>query len=493
MKDLKRKALHGGAAKICSQAASFVVRLGSLMILARLVNPRDFGLVGMVTSVIGVFNVFRDFGLSAAAVQRNTAISDEQASTLFWINLLVGTILGLLSVAMAPFAVLFYHEPRLLGVTAALASGFVFNGAGVQHSAILERQMRFVTLSVIDVVSLLISVTVAIVMALRGYGYWALVVTATLTPLAYTVCVWLTTGWIPGRPRKRIGVRSMMRFGGTLTLNGLVMYIATNFDKVLLGRFWGANAIGIYGRAYQLVNIPTDNLNSAAGGVAFATLSRVQDNPSRFRSYFLKGYALVLSLTVPVTVASALFATEIITVFLGPKWKSAIVIFRLLAPTALAFAIINPIGWLLVSLGLVGRGLKMSLVLAPIMISGYALGLSRGPQGVAFAYSGVMLLCTVPLIAWALHGTPVSIRDVLVTVSRPLFAGIVAGMAVFVLHASYARFLPQLLRLAVGVALLLAGYLGMLLFVMGQRSFYIDLLRGFRRRASSEEEVVVSA
>src|SRR5262249_37717536 len=151
----------------------------------------------------------------------------------------------------------------------------------------------------------------------------------------------------------------------------LVMYVASNLEKVLLGRFWGADAIGIYGRAYQLVNIPTENLNSSAGGVAFAALSRLQDNALRFRSYFLKGYSLIISLTMPITFACALFADDMISVFLGPKWKSAVTIFRLLAPTMLAFAILNPFGWLLSALGLVWRNLKINLVLAPVMIAGY--------------------------------------------------------------------------------------------------------------------------
>jgi PST family polysaccharide transporter len=491
MKDLKHRAIRGGFAKVCSQSTGFVVRVASMMVLARLLDPKDFGLVGMVTAVTGVFSVFRDFGLSAAAVQRTT-VTEEQASTLFWINLLVGAILGLLVVALAPFLAWFYREPRLLGVTVVLASAFLFNAAGVQHSAILERQMRFVTLSVIDVVSLLTSVLVAIGMALRGYGYWSLVASATVIPLVYTVCLWLTTAWLPGRPRKEIGIRSMMRFGGTLTLNGLVMYIATNFEKVLLGRFWGADAVGIYGRAYQLVSIPNDNLNSAASGVAFAALSRLKDDPSRFKSYFLKGYALILSLTVPITAMCAIFAGDMISVFLGPKWKSAVPVFRLLAPTVLAFAIINPMGWLLMSLGMVGRGLRMALVLAPFMIAGYVIGLPYGPTGVALAYSAMMMVCAIPLIAAAVRGTVISVRDVLLTVSRPLFSGIVAGGIVLGLQLWYGPYLSPLPRLIVGVSLVLAAYLGMLLYVMGQKLFYVNLVRGFIRPPAVEEPLVAS-
>jgi O-antigen/teichoic acid export membrane protein len=491
MKDFKQRVIRGGFAKICSQGVSFLIRIGSMMILARLLNPKDFGLVGMVTAVTGFIGLFRDFGLSAAAVQR-TNVTQEQASTLFWINLLVGTILTLFVLAMSPFVAHFYREPRLFGVTAVLSTVFVFSGAGAQPSAILERELRYTTLSVIEIATLLSGILVGVGMAFRGYGYWALVAMTISGPLVYTICVWISAAWVPGMPRRQVGMRSMMRFGGTLTANSIVWYGALNFEKVLLGRFWGADAIGIYGRAYQLVNIPNDNLNSAVTGVAFATLSRLQDDPSRFRSYFLKGYALILSLTVPITVTCSLFASDMIAVFLGPKWTSAVTIFRLLAPTTLAFAIINPMGWLLMSLGLVARGLKIALVVAPLMIAGYAAGLPYGPKGVAFAYSAMMLTFAFPMIAWAIHGTAISMSDVLRTVSRPFLSGFVAAGLAMGLQFWYGALLSPLPRLVLGVALMLAAYLGMLLYVMGQKFFYLDILRGFLKAPSVEATLVVS-
>ena len=161
MKDLKERTLRGGFAKVGAQGASFILRIGSLMVLARLLDPEDFGLVGMVTVVTGVFSLFKDAGLSVATVQRAT-ITKEQVSTLFWINMLVGAVLGLLSLAIAPILASFYHEPRLFWVTVAMATGFLFNAAGVQHSALLQRDMRFGALSAIEIISLLVSIAVGI-------------------------------------------------------------------------------------------------------------------------------------------------------------------------------------------------------------------------------------------------------------------------------------------------------------------------------------------
>jgi O-antigen/teichoic acid export membrane protein len=491
VKDLKEKTIRGGLARICAQGAGFLLRLASLMILARLLGPEDFGLVGMVTVFTGVLTLFRDFGLSSAAIQR-TNVTDEQISTLFWINLLVGALLALLAVVMAPVIAAFYHEPRLFGVTVVLATGFLFNSAGVQHGALLQREMRFTALAVINTIGLVIGTVIAIAGAKAGYGYWSLVAMTLALPITNTIGVWLATCWVPGMPHRRAGIRSMVRFGGTVTLNGLVVYVASNFEKVLLGRFWGADVLGIYGRSYQLINIPTDNLNSTAGEVAFAALSRLQEDPRRLRSYFLKGYSLVLALTVPITIACALFANDMIFVLLGPKWMAAAPIFRLLAPTILVFATVNPLGWLMYSLGLVGRSLKMGLFIAPLMIAGYVLGLPYGPTGVAFAYSAVMILWIIPAIAWCVHGTAISFRDVLVTASRPLASSVVAAGLAFGVRLIWGQWLSPLPRLVLECAVLFTVFLAMLLFVAGQKSLYLDLLRGLKRPSSIKETSSVS-
>jgi len=492
MKDLKEKTIRGGVARLIAQGADFTLRLVSLMVLARLLGPKDFGLVGMVTAFTGVLTLFRDFGLSAAAIQRSH-VTDDQVSTLFWINVAVGAFLAMFTLAMAPAVAAFYHEPRLLGVTAALACSFFFNALGVQHQALLQRAMRFTALALVSVISLVVSTAIGIAGAMVGYGYWALVAMTLAQPLINTLGFWLITAWMPGWPRRGVGIRSMMHFGGTITLNGLVVYIASNFEKVLLGRYWGADALGIYGRAYQLVNIPTANLNSAAGEVAFSALSRLQGQPERLRSYFLKGYSIILAMTIPMTLACALFADDMIYVFLGPKWQSAAPIFRYLAPTIIVFAIANPLSWLVMSLGLVKRSLKMGLVIAPLMIFSYWIGLPYGPKGVALAYSVTMLLWLLPVVMWSIYGTVISLLDIALAVIRPLGSSIVAAGLAFAVRCVYGQSISALPRLTLEVVVLLGVFLSLLLFATGQKSLYLGLLRSLRQSSSTEKETLVSA
>jgi len=500
MKDLKAKTIRGGAARMMAQIANFVFRIGSVMIMARLLLPEDFGLVGMVTAFTGVLNLFRDFGLSTATVQREE-VTDQQLSTLFWINTLVGAVLAACALLFAPIVVRIYHEPRLLPITMVLSLGFLFNALGVQHTAILQRQLRFTALAVVNVASLIVSTLIAIVMAHLGFGYWALVAQTVTLPLSTTVGVFIAAGWFPGRVHYGDEIRSMMKFGGTLTLNGLVVYIGYNMDKVLLGRYWGAEDLGLYGRAYQLISIPTDNLNQSVGEVAFSALSRVQNDRPRLRNYFLKGYSLVLGMTIPITIMCAVFANDLIAVLLGPKWGSAVPIFRLLAPTILIFAMINPLAWLMFALGMVKRSLQVALVLAPVVMCGYfaglrywaQMGMHNGPEGVALGYSAIMILWVVPHIAWCVRDTGVSLGDILVTVARPLFSGLIGVALAFAVHHVCVPIMPALPRLVLAGVVLMIVYIAVLFFVMGQKALYIDVLKGFRKSKPVEENALATA
>jgi O-antigen/teichoic acid export membrane protein len=479
---LKEKTIRGGTARLSGQAGRSLIRLGSIIILARLLDPSEFGLVAMVTVLTGVFEIFSTGGLSQATVQRQE-ISNEQISTLFWVNVTIGILLAILSLMAAPLLGAFYQEPRTALVMAALAPAFIFAGVGVQHVALLQRHLRFATLSALEVGSEIAGAAVGIGMAFTGWGYWALVGSALAMPLFLTIGAWAATGWRPGPPGHDRGVAAMLRFGGTLTLNNLVVYAAYNSEKILLGRYFGTDALGIYSRAYELINLPTRIFNSAVGGVAFSALSRLQGDPMRFKNYFLKGYSLVLSVTLPTTLFCTALADDIILVVLGPKWTEAALIFRLLAPTIFVFGIINPFAWLLQSTGLHQRSLNIAFVIAPIAIGSYFIGIPFGPAGVALAYSTAMSLWVVPHIFWCLHGTPISVRDLLPTVARPLFSSLAAvivglGIQYLVEPIPYA-----LVRLALSGTAMLAVYAWALLFVMKQKAFYVDLLRASRRPA----------
>jgi PST family polysaccharide transporter len=485
MQDLKGRTIRAGIMNVGARGVGFVIRILSIMILGRILDPTDYGLVTMVTAFTGVLNMFGAFGLLQAAIQRDS-LSEKESTALFWLNVAFGALLTLTAILVAPAVSRFYNEPRLLAIMEAVGFMFIITGTGIQHGVILQRRMQFGVSATIEIGALLIGTAVSIGMAMAGYGYWALVSVTITLPLATTIGLWIATGWIPGRPQMAPGIRSMLGFGFGTTLNGFISYFASNIDKLLVGRVWGTEALGLYGRAFHLINFPNDNLNTTIGEVAFAALSRTKDDIERFRRYFLKGYSLVVTLTVPVTVVCALFADDLVVVVLGPKWAAAAEIFRILAPTILAFAISNPLGWLLNSLGLIKRGACISLASAALLVMAVVAGIPYGALGVAAAYSTVMVIKIIPLVVWAVHGTGIRAREIFAALSRPLAASAAAAVVGFAVHSLCGPALPPVLRLALDLGAFGAVYVATLFLILGQQALhvYLDLFRSAKAAPS---------
>src|SRR5438128_486570 len=214
--DLAADAASSAVVTILSQGLRFLITMTGTIVLARLLNPEDYGLVGMVAAVTGFIALFKDFGLDAATIQR-AHISSSQLSTLFYINVGLGGLITLLIAAIAPAVAWFYGEPRLNLITMVSAVGFFLNGIVVQHEALLRRRMRFTTLAIIELVPLILATAVAIVLALRGAGYWALVTSQLAQASTRSLAFWLVADWRPGWPTTFAGVRSMLAFGGNFT------------------------------------------------------------------------------------------------------------------------------------------------------------------------------------------------------------------------------------------------------------------------------------
>lgn len=479
--DFKRKSVRGGAANVIGQGVAMALQVGTTIILARLLSPTDYGLQAMVVTLTGFFSLFKDAGLSVATVQRET-LTHEQISTLFWVNIALGVFLTIVVAAMGPVLAAFYKEPRLLWLTVASASVFLFNSLSVQHRALLDRAMRFTTSVKIDVLCCTVGSAIAISMAALGFGYWSLICQTISLPVVGTAAVWVAIPWLPGRPRWTPELRSMVRFGGTVTLNSFVVYVAYNTEKILLGRFWGAAPLGLYTRAYQLAILPVQQLIGAVHGVAFSVLSRMQGEAQRLQRAYLKSQAVIVSLVIPVVFASAIFAREIVLVVLGQKWIGAVPVFRFLAPTVLVFALVNPFSWLLQATGRVERSLKIALLICPVVILGILAGLRHGPTGVALGYSAAMVLLFVPIVAWATHGTGITASSYWDSIKRPVISGAIAGGAGLVVQFYFRSVLAPVPLLAFELSVSCAVYATLLLFVMGQKDFYVDLLRHMLRR-----------
>jgi O-antigen/teichoic acid export membrane protein len=479
MQDLRDKTFRAGIASVAGRAVIILLRVISIMILGRLLTPHDYGLTAMVTSFTGLLMVFSGFGLQQAAIQ-GQSMTVERASTLFWVNVVLGGGLTLVGFAFAPIVGAFYHEPQTVLATCVVSIAFLFIGAGVQHRVLLTRQMRFNVAATIDVIAAASGTAITIGMAFAGFQYWALLAAFVITPAITTFGMWIATGWIPGRPRRGTGIRSLMAFGGTMTLNAIVGYIGGNLEKFLIGRSWGADSIGVYNRAQTLLMFPVENLNLTFGEVAFAAFSRAREDAERMKRYFLKAFTLVVTVMAPLSTICMLFPEDIVAVMLGPNWTQASEILRFLAPTVLALALAHPMSWLISALGLVQRGLKMALVSACLAMIAIPIGLPYGPAGVAIAYSTVAVLRAIPMAAWAIHGTQFRLSEILAVLQAPLFACLAGATACLGAHHLFGSAFPLLIRLLMEITLFGFTYAATLLLFREQRTLCFDLLRWWR-------------
>ncbi len=482
--EFKQKSVRGGALTMLGQGIGMALQIGTTVILARLLLPTDYGLQSMVFTLTAFFSLFKDAGLSVATVQREN-LTNDQISTLFWINTGLGILLTVIVAAAAPLLAAFYKEPRLFWLTVASASIFLLHSLSVQHRALLDRSMRFATSAKIDILCSVSSALVAVSMAALGFGYWSLICQNISLPLVGTIAVWVAMPWTPGRPRWTPELKSMVRFGGTVTLNSVVVYIAYNVEKILLGRYWGPAPLGIYGRAYQLATLPVQQLIGAVHTIAFSVLSRMQGEMERLQRAYLKSLSLIVSLTIPVVIGSGLFADEIVAVVLGPKWAEAAPVLRLLAPTVMFLALVNPFSWFLRATGQVRRSLNTAFLICPVVILGIIVGLRYGPRGVALGYSSAMILLFVPIVAWATYGTGITARAYWNAIKRPFCAGIFGGLFGLLFQYWCAGKLSFLLQLILELAVSCSVYVGVLFYAMGEKDFYFDLAKQILPRRQS--------
>ncbi len=405
------RAVSGGFVTIAAQAGKFLLNFVAAAILARLLSPRDFGLVGMVLAFTGLVGVFNALGLSTATVQRAT-ITQEQVSNLFWINVGSSGILAIISFASAPLIARFYHDPRVTSIMLALSFTFLLTGSTVQHQALLTRQMRFKALAVIDVSSAAIGFAVACSMASFGFAYWALVGQQLMTAGSGLAMTWMTSGWRPHLPSRNSGVKPLVRFGVHLSLADFVAILSVNSDSILIGRFFGAESLGLYTRANVLLTRPLQQVIAPINSVLIPVLSRLQGDPKRYRRSHMRAYNTLALIVFSFSALCLVLARPLVLVILGSKWTSVIPLFSAFSLVAVSGPLSAICPWIYESQGRGGDQLKNHTAAGIVTLLSYFIGLRWGPLGVILSVAITSLLIRMPIIYYiAGKRGPVTTRD----------------------------------------------------------------------------------
>jgi O-antigen/teichoic acid export membrane protein len=427
--DLTARSARGGTVTIAVQFVKTGLQFGTIAILGRLLDPASFGLIAMVATILTFLEFFKDLGLSAATVQR-TEINHAQVSALFWINVGLGIVAAAVTAALAPAIAWFYGQPKLTVITLWLSIGFLVSGLTTQHLAILRRQMRFGALAVIQLVAEAGGMAAAVAAAFAGAGYWSLVIQRLVWISLMAAGAWLHCRWRPGLIKRGVEIRGMIGFGGNITASNLVNFLARNLDQVLIGWYWGASPLGLYERATKLTLVPITNINTPLFTVLMPTLSRLVDDPARYRRVYLRTLEKIVMLTMPC--AALLIATPeaVVRLLFGPKWLAAAPIVAWLGVAMLYQPATYTSSWLFTSQDRTRDMLRWGLLGSTLTALSFFVALPFGATAVAASFSISGLLVRLPILFWLVgRRGPVRTADIYRTLAPSALAALLVFAA----------------------------------------------------------------
>lgn len=434
--NLKDRALRGGAFIASAQGVKFFVRMGSTVILARLLTPEDFGKVAMVVALTGMAGSFRELGLSAATIQK-TNVNHIEVSNLFWINALVSLTVSIVVCALAPLIALFYNDSTLKWIAIGVSSVFFLKGISIQHRALLRRQMRFGALTVIEVFAMIFSTGLAITMAWLGLGYWALVASYIANPMALSIGAWIVCDWRPGVPKRLRESWDMISFGLDMTKYSVITNLSNAVDRVLLGKFYDASVVGLYSRAKYIIELPKGYLQMPLTMINLPALSSLQSDPSGFCNYYTRMLSFFAFINMPLMVFLIVCCDDIVLLLLGNQWTDTIILIQILALTSFIKPIVDTTGTVLVSLGKPQRFWRWGLIYAMTISLAFVVGLANGALGMTVAYTVANFVMIIPQLKYCLKDTPITVLQFFRAILLPAIASIGMGVTILVIKSVF--------------------------------------------------------
>lgn len=455
-------AARGALITLSGQGIRILLQFAGVVVLARLLSPHDYGLLAIVVVIIGIGEIFRDFGLSSAAV-RAPELTGGQRTNLFWINAAIGVSLGGVLFAISGPLATAAGQIEVQSIARAMTVIFILNGLTTQFRAHLMRDLQFRRLAIIDVIAPAFALAVAISAALLGWGYWSLVAQQITQALAILVGTAVGARWLPGLPNRNVSVRPFLRFGANLVLSQIVNYGANNVDTAVVGFVYGPTSLGLYNRAYQLVVTPLSQIQSPVTSVAIPVLAKIQEDQRRFSAYIVRGQ---LALGYPISlglVGVAVAAEPITRLMLGEQWLAAVPFLQLFAVAGIARNLAFVGYWVYVVRGLSGDLFRFSLATGLVPVICVVVGTQWGVLGVAAGFAIAPWLTWPVSLLWLSRVTAVPTRALFTGALRIIgVAGVSAGAAFSVTIALPA--MPALLSIAV-TAVAIGGTVGLLCLI----------------------------
>lgn len=360
-----------------------ILNLAFGIFFARLLSPEDFGLVALATVIAGFLDLFTDSGFGSALIRAKDP-SENQRSSLFWLNIMIGVLLGFVFFFSAGFLASFYDDIRLITITQIISFNFIFSSTVPVQLALLRKELNMKLIFKGRIAALMLSGGISLALAYYGFGYWSLVARVMLNSFFFAAMLWLLSGWLPKLHYQFKDVKLFLNFSLPLLGSNLVGYLSRNLDSLIIGKIIGTVSLGLYNRGFQLVVIPGTQINGMLAHTLFSSFSKRQDN----NDLLYRSFKIVFKIVLLVSVFSGLYifinAPLLIDVLLGDKWTAVTPILRVLTLYAAILPAVKLVGILFNSKGATQKLLKISLVVFPIYLLAVFIGANFGAVGVAY-------------------------------------------------------------------------------------------------------------
>lgn len=462
---LKQKTIKGLFWSFISQGGRQVSQLIVTVILARLLNPHDFGLLAMATVFINFAMIFSELGISSALIQKQDT-HDRHYYSAFWLNVIVGSILTILFIALAPFIAGFYKSPELSPILMALSINFLLSSFIIIQQTILTKEMDFKKLAVRDIFSVIIAGMIGIIFAYNGFGVWSLVFQRFSFTLSSVLLLWTVSPWRPKFAFAKSDIKDILHFSANLTGFNIVNYFARNIDQLLIGKFLGAQALGYYSLAYKIMLYPIQNISAVINKVMFPAFSKIQNDIEKIRNSYIKMVKAISIITFPMTLVLFVVTPEFVRVVLGSEWEAATSLIMILCFCSLVQSVGGPIvGNIRLSQGRTDMHLQIG-VTNSIMILGVVLfGIKWGVIGVAISYTVFSLFWAVLTNMVTLPLIKLRLSIFLSSLKSPLIVGLSTASIVYLVKiACYMSKVSEIIALFFSLSV----GLGVYIFILGR-------------------------
>lgn len=448
-----------------------VLALLANVAFARLLVPSDFGLVAMAGVLLGFIDIFKDLGTGTALI-RDKDLSEARLSSVFWLNAGFGLAMTVIIIAISPLAATFYHEPRVQAVLIGMAPSFLLSALGIVQSSLLTREMAFVKLAKIELAAALLSYVVGMAAAFMGQGVWSLVYQVLTNTLLGVVLMWGASSWRPKLMFRWLEVKPIMSYSLNLTGFNIFYYFAQNVDNLLIGRFLGTEALGLYDLAYKLMSFPMQAISSVFARVMTPYYAQAQDDLPRFRQAFLQVGAAIAFVTFPLMIGLLAVRGHFVLAVFGPDWMPVATLLAMFAPLGAIRSILTTTGSIFIAKGRTDLQLRWGVVANLIVFAGLAIGLQWGALGVAGGFTVTALLLLYPNFAIPMRLIELPVSRMMATLRPAAICAVLMYITIF-----GADFLLQD-RLADMPALIVLVILGMASYTLYSWLFNRDMLLG---------------